>query len=365
MIKAADPIPMPAWGANPENRLQARTLATLGKWGLGALGVGAALRGVQAIPGMIEGTHGDPPKVPLREQVLEVPVRRLKRPEEEKRALGPLGSLAKAAAGGPPMGTGERLAGTVLDKLKLFPEPGKAFASTDPRSWIMNPAGRDLMHHPWALPATFGLVGGGFMAGNALADHALDASQANETDSELEHAKRRFEATLKAAEAPAGEKAASSDPYAAIDRLYDRWEKAATLQDTVAPYTGFMLGAGGVGAVAGAMLAYHHARERSEDKVMNSALKRRRSELFAQAPPTLLAEPVPADDTPGPPGMKIRPIKAGALAGDAGGLLAKYRSQAAAKQQAFRETMGLADPKKPDPKPAAPAPPQLPSVIRK
>lgn len=364
--------------ARPENRSMAEVLKNLGVVGAGMFGVGAGVRGLQGLGDLVEGTTGDPPKVPLRRQFIDVPIAR-RRPREEE---GPLRALAKQALEGP-AGAGTTIAGRVLDAFGAFNKNmGPATKA------VVNPMAREWHQHPWAVPAGLALAGGGLLAGHALADRAIGGAQANEDDSELAEAKRRYEHALGGklagaalrcpgcgheAEAEEGEscpscrlaKMAAHDPYAGLDRAWDVLEKQASqfLDDLSGPLGAAGTAMGATGLISG-LMAYKYVRDRDPAKAVDRALKERRERIFADGPPALVAVPREAGEEPAGVDLgsirrridSFRAPKAAGLppAAVAGRTLAQLGTQAEQTRLRARAALGI---KEETAKPAAPAEP--------
>lgn len=147
-----------------------------------------------------------------------------------------------------------------------------------------------------------GLAGAGL--GWKGADMLLDSRRKAEREKELEEARSQFhDAMLSQYDAPlsVGSSSARLEKAAAdkelgreLDQLFSMFEKTATWADM----GGKALGAYGTYASLAALLggtwAYDKAKRRSRRSVLESALKKRQREQFAQSPTEIYAVPEPA-----------------------------------------------------------------------
>jgi hypothetical protein len=336
----------------PANALQADDVRKILGAALFAGAVGAGGRTLQGLHHFLRRNLAPPPKIPLRQSVIPVPV-----------------AVDKEAAARPLHAVGLRLA-AALEKSAL--EPPARFGS-EPGRWtaehvahlagLMRPQGanwgsaRNFMtgwgaanmgDKPWVIPAAAAAVGGGLYGGYKLTDWLLDKTRRREQDSELEAAKRRYEAALMGRFDK--EAAAGSDP---LDELAAScMEKDAAL-GTLAGLA--LLGMGTIGLGSG-LASYNWARSRSRTKALEEAIRRRQEALFAQSPRPIMAVPIP----------RPRPAreKAGSAAQAADQVLARLRQQRAQQWASWQQTIrgDAGKPEKAPARPAQPVPPRLPSL---
>lgn len=147
------------------------------------------------------------------------------------------------------------------------------------------------------------------MAGAGLgwkgADMLLDARRKAERQKELEKARAEFhdvllsqydqpfaqgsgQALLKSAEAEAGAEIGRE-----LRSLFDQFEKCATLADIGGKALGMYGTYASLAALMGGTWAYDKAKKRSRRAVLESALKKRQQQQFAQAPTEIYAVPEP------------------------------------------------------------------------
>lgn len=353
LIKRADPASEYAAGLQakmqmPGNQNTVRLARGVGALSLGAFGIMAALRGAHGLADVYRGSHSPPPRLPMRRNVVTVDV-----PSREKDAGGPCVDAARAfarikrAAGPADVG----LVPKVVDFFGGLKAPGgQNWGVGNDTLW--NYAGRGIADKPALFAANaLGVIGGGY-AGYKLTDMALDKSKDVEQDSELDAAKKRYEAALMP-------KSAADDR---LGRVYDLlMEKGANMLGPLnLPAGAYMLAAtlmAGGGAVAG----YNWQQDHDGNKQVQDAMRLRRERLFAGGPPPLYAVPREV----GGRKRHALPAPKTANAGQAAdGMIGRFERQ---KQELAARTaamFGMGRDAKPagSAKPAAPAPPQLPSV---
>ncbi len=351
----------------PGNVFRADTAKQIGMLGLGSAGLFAALRGVRGLADTWHNTHGAPPMLPTRRQFISVPVPRQKDPQQ-KRASGPFAAAAAAMlavkhADGP-MDAGTTLAGRALDAVGGLKAPDGANWGALKDTW-WNHGARSVTQMPWATwAAPLAIAGGGYL-GHKAVDTALGAAKNRETDSELAEARKGYERALmpKHADAP-------PDP---LDVAYDRMKAANALGPLNGALGGYALAATLLAGGAG-VSAYNWHKSHSEGKTMDEALRQRRERMFAQGPAPIVAMPQEYDDPelspPTPARFSVADLrgklqhalpKAANVAQAADGALQRFEQN---KQRLAQQTAAMlgALPDDKSAKPAAPAPPQLPSV---
>ncbi len=354
-------MPLPA-----SDQYRVDTLKNIGKLSLGAMGIAGAVRGLRGIVDTYRGAHDEPPKVPLRQQFLSIPVPR------QKEANGPYGLAAASIASvkeaaGPLQQAAEvpGLAQKALDFVGGLKRDGKNWGPL--KETVFNSQAQSPVEMPWALPAlATGVLGAGYLGYKGV-DSALGASKKNETESELNEAKSRYERALMP-------KAASTE-YPALERLCDLIEKQANSLGWLNAPLGAYATAAGALAVGSGVGTYNWAKAHSEDKAVASALKKRREQMFAGGPTPIFAVPEEVDPEASPRlGMadlaaRLREArslpKAASMAQAADTAMAKFDQQekavAARTAAIFGGEKAAPKPVKPGP----PAPPQLPSVVNR
>ncbi len=363
------------------NLYQARAGVNLAKlFGLGLAG-GATIAGVSGLKDLWTGTQSPPPKLPLRQQFITVPVR-----SREKEA-GPLTKAAHAflmlkQANPPAITPGEYAAGSVLEP--FLPKPGEDPGWSDT---FMNFDADSLSKIPWwVMGAPLALAGGAYL-GHKATSSVLGKSKDNETNSELNQAKKRYEQAL----IPKTANEKQGAVVTMLDALYDKLEKQASDPLTAGysaadeilksannyGYGNTALGAAGLAslliAAGSGVGAYNWSRGGDEDNSIDEALRQRREKLYAAGPPPIVAIPVPADKMQK---KKIFP-RAGLLglrdqfqSKDAGAestpavasaMLGKFEAQ---QNELAKKTAIMLGAKEPQQEKALPpAAPQLPSVL--
>jgi hypothetical protein len=350
---------------DPYNVLRAETLRNLGVTARGAAGVGAAVRGAGGLLDLIRGTVGPAPKLPVRQQVVTVPIPRR---DEERHKYGAFQAIAAAAAkqAEAPLSPGTSLAGRALDAAGGLKAPGESPGLLRDAFW--NFSARTPGAMGWALPAGVAMIGGGLYAGHKLTDMALNYAKGREDDSELDAARRRYEAALRGGAKTA---AAEANPYPGLDRAFDALEKSASWQDLISQATGtYALTAGTLAALAGAG-AYNYTRSHAEDKAVNEALQRRREQLFAAGPPPIVAVPEEIEEER-PRGLAAlrHHLGRGALpkvanlAASTNAVMARLQARTQAIRQQTLQALGVQPEPPPDRKPAEVVPPRPPSVMQ-
>lgn len=341
----------------PSNAMQAETMRKILHAALFAGAVGAGGRTAQGLGNFLGRNLGGPPKTPLRQSTIPIPVpvdpdRKPAPPRRPKfAALDPPASFAEK-----PLGWAAQHMANAVGTMKA---PGEAMSSAG--KLLTGWGAKSPKDMPWAYPAGAAAVGAGLYGGYKLTDWLLDKARRNEVDSELEQARREYQEAMMG---QYGQKAASPDP---VDELYDVAEKRAFLGGVVGPAVGLgLLGMGTVGLGSG-VAAYNWGRKQSKSKALEEAIRRRQEALFAQAPRPIMALPVP-HDAGGPAAMPGEEdeeefAKAGQLAQAADQVLQRFQQQ---KQQAAQtwQVMLNGPPKGGDkqPKPQEPQAPQLPTL---
>jgi hypothetical protein len=349
---------------DPYNVLRAETLRNLGVTALGAAGIGAAVRGAGGLMDLIRGTTGAAPKLPVRHQVVTVPIPRR---DEERRKYGAFQAIAAAAKRAEaPLAPDLSLPGRALDIVNGLKAPGESPGLLRDAFW--NFSARTPGAMGWAIPTGVAMVGGGLYAGHKLTDMALNYAKGREDDSELDAARRRYEAALRGGAKTA---AAEVNPYPGLDRAFDALEKSASWHDLLSQATGtYALTAGTLAALAGAG-AYNYTRSHAEDKAVNEALQRRREQLFAAGPPPIVAVPEEIEEER-PHGMAAlrhhlglgAPRKVANLAVSTNAVMARLQARTQAIRQQTLQALGVQPEPPPDRKPAEVAPPRPPSVTQ-
>lgn len=250
--KAQDPIEVIDRLAT-EN-LKQETMGDIGKTALMTLGLGSAARGGYGLLNLLR-RNISPPRVRPKVKPLPLPY-----PEEgeEEEKVAEEGGVAT-----PPGG----------------------------ESWFDSPVTKKEGLW-WRKPGM--LLGGlaGAYGGWKLVDHIMDQRRQAEVEDEVSGAKSRFrDAMLSNYSSPI--KQAADDEPNALDRLFDQFEKQATMGDTI----GSTLGNYGMYAVPASLLAgysaYNMARKRRRANVLKKALQRRERRRQQQSPAPIFATPVP------------------------------------------------------------------------
>lgn len=346
----------------PSNVFQAEAMRKILGAALFAGSVGVGARTLQGLGDFASRNFGDPPKVPLRQSTIPIPVPvNLNPPPPRRRAV-------KRADAAPPLPPPAEFGKQPLTwaAQHLTNALGTMRAPGD-NPGLLNRAvsgfgARSPGDMPWAYPVGAAAIGAGLYGGYKLTDWLLDKTRRREVDSELEAAKRDYQAAMMGQYQEEGQKAAGADP---IDELYEEsTEKRAIL----GPAIGLgLLGMGTVGLASG-MGAYNWARSRSKTKALEEAIRRRQEALFAQAPRPIMAVPVPHQVgepmmMPGEEEDEGGLPKAAALATAADSVLARFQQQ---KQQAAQQwQMMINGPPKggeKQQKPQEPQAPQLPTL---
>jgi hypothetical protein len=192
-----------------------------------------------------------------------------------------------------------------------------------------------------------------------MTDWLLDKTKKKEQEDELAKARADYEQALMG---QYGTKAAGVDPLDALATAYV--EKKAGV---VGPALGLaMLGLGTVGLGAG-VGAYNWTNDRSRNKALAEAIRRRQEALFAQAPSPIMAVPVPRPRG----GLAVMPgeeeeqdrRKAAHVAQAADQALQRLKQQKALAWQQWQQTIsGEAGKPKEEAKQDGPVQPQLPTL---
>jgi hypothetical protein len=296
----------------PENQLQVgafndvlRTLALAG-------GAGIAARGLQGI-GDLLGGPGEPPRPPIPQRLVPVPVPRKKDPEEAgvKLANNPLQPVLDAGArslqslrSSAPIGSwiGEN----VLNAVGGINPAGENRSGLN--DLVFNQSATDPSHIPWYTPATIAAGVGGLAGGYKLTDYLLDGSRHNEQESELEHSKKRYQDALLGRTKSAAEGGGADDP---LDRLCNALEKRG-LWNPLGTALGTLGGIGLLSAIGSGALAYDYTRKGTAEAAIGEALKERERQIYKQAPTSLLAVPHEVDPDAEEPGLGDR-VASGAM----------------------------------------------------
>jgi hypothetical protein len=331
----------------PANALQADDIRKILGAALFAGAVGAGGRTIQGLHHFLRRNLAPPPKVPLRQSVIPVPV-----------------AVDKEAAARPLRAVGLKLAAALEPPARFGSEPGRWTAEHIAHlTGLMRPQGADwgparnfvtgwnatsMGDKPWVIPAAAAAVGGGLSGGYKLTDWLLDKTRRREQDSELAEAKRRYEAALMGRFDK--EAAAGADP---LDELAASCAEKDAALGTLAGLA--LLGMGTIGLGSG-LASYNWARSRSRTKTLEEAIRRRQEALFAQSPRPIMAVPVPR---PRPEGEK-----AGSVAQAADQVLARLRQQRAQQWASWQQTIrgDAGKPEKATARPDQPVPPRLPSL---
>lgn len=332
--------------AMPGNRFHAESAKQLLGLILGAAGVGAAARGAQGLGDLMSESSTPEPKLPLRRQVVTIPVPErkkgpyLKLAEQmlaiEKKADGP--APAPTTLTPPPDGL-TRTMGKVLNYFGGLKAPDETNWGVKPEA-LWNYSAQNLAEIPAMMWAGIPAIAGAGYLGYKGVDKLLQPAKRMETDSDLERAKREYEAAL------AG-KQASTQP---LDRLAEKRALHPLIAQILSGYGLAALGAGGLGAMAG----YNWQRGTAPDKTLEDALRQRRERMFASGPPPIIAIPVPAEQ---------HQHKAANTAVAADTVLKNFEQKRVQQAQQTAQMLGLNQDKKPAAAPAKPVPPQLPSVV--
>jgi hypothetical protein len=361
---AIAPAPMDASRA-----FRADALRTMARIGLGTLAVGGAVRGAQGLFDTASRATAPRPKLPARRQVVEVPV-----PGEEDDGpatlAGPWKTAALWFAAEKRAETGAAAAPVAARGLatnQALAPYDKALGSLGANNphmgagwkWFwhgnVDPQAPSFADLPWGIPGLAAAAVGGGLAGHALAGVPLEAARKKEEEDELAEAKRRYETALAPGGGSALAKLAAAAPhagdpraagYALADRLLAAQKRAGLAERAGGLW---MLTAGTAAALAG-VGAYNWRRSNSPDKALEEALRRRREQLHAAAPPPLVAVPVPA--------------KAAGLAQAGRGALARYDAQRQRLAQQAAAALGMGEKGGPPKDQGSKAvPPPLPTVV--
>jgi hypothetical protein len=147
----------------------------------------------------------------------------------------------------------------------------------------------------WRKPGM--LLGGlaGAYGGWKLVDHIMDQRRQSEVEDEVSGAKQNFRGAMMSNFAsPIKQASDNSDNLGSdLDRVFDAFEKQATIGDTI----GSTVGNYGMYAVPASLLAgysaYNMARKRRRSNVLKKALQRRERRRQQQSPAPIFATPVP------------------------------------------------------------------------
>jgi hypothetical protein len=156
---------------------------------------------------------------------------------------------------------------------------------------------------PWYGPAMMAAGIGGLGLGWKGVDHVLNKKRQRDREKELDLARQEFHDALLSqydkplAGAPPMPKQAADAGMAkvgaALDALYDQFEKAASASDIAGQALGgYGIYAGLTGLMTGA-LVYDKARKRQRRAIIEKAIQRRDRRNFNVAPPEITAVPEP------------------------------------------------------------------------
>jgi hypothetical protein len=346
-----DPTFNPGTASGANDILQAEAMRRVLQLALfsGTAGVGA--RALQGIGDFVGRAAGRDPKPAARPLALPIPVP-VTLPRRRK--------SAQAADEPGPLG---RLARYITTQVPWMHQPGTL-------SGWQNP---NMADKSWVYPAGAAAAAGGLYGGYKLTDFILDRTKKREQESELERARRDYQEALMGQYPP---KAASAGD--ALDALYEasREKRAnlvtrtlAGLPETVAgelpPWlVGTALTGMGTLAVGSGLASYNWARDHSQTKALEEAIRRRQEQLAAQSPPSLMAVPVPHPRGRHPelPDEDDELAKEGSLATAADGVLQRLQSRRQQAMQQWRELINGPDKSREQAKPQPPQAPQLPSL---
>jgi hypothetical protein len=342
----------------PNNVLQAEAMRQILRAGLFAGATGIGIRTAQGIKDYLGRNLGAPPRVPLRQSLLSVPVP-VGPPPAPRRPRIKRGDAAPPAGGAAPVSFSEHpltwAAQHATGALGLLRGRGQGqdTAVGDAFSGWSSPSPLD---KPWVYPVGAAAIGGGLYGGYKLTDWLLDKARRRESEGELARARREYEEAMLG---QYGQKTAGVDP---VDALF---EKSAGV---IGPALGLgLLGMGTVGLASG-LGSYHWARSRSKTKALEEAIKRRQEALFGQAPRPIMAVPVAHSlgqaPMPGeePEEDEIALGKVASIAQAADRVLQRFQAQRQRAQQHWQ--MLINGPPKDSGKAETqePQPPQLPSL---
>jgi hypothetical protein len=275
MSVGSDPLLDPR--VQPFNQAQVDALRNIAGLGVGALAVGAGARGLAGLGGFLDRNLGGPPRTPLRQSFVRIPVPVEVRTRAERDAM-------RAAAGEDKEAGLAKLAHdawtTAADTLGLLRRPGQA---ANPLQDLVGGWGQSHWSQmPWTVPTGAAALGGGLYGGWKLTDYLLDKTRTVEQEGELEEARKDYEAAL------AGRRklAAACDP---LEALADLHEKRGWLNPLLG--TG-LLGAGAI-ALGSGIGSYRWVRSMAEDKAVEEAVRRRQAQIAEQSPSPIIAIPTP------------------------------------------------------------------------
>jgi hypothetical protein len=266
----------------PSNQAQLDQLKNILTMGGTALAGGAALRGLSGLGQFLGRSLGGAPATPQRQSFVRIPVPVRVRSKAERDAMlqAAQADIAKEAGF-------EKLAQGAFDwaakhlgnAAGLFLKPGEQ------PGWLKNTItgwGQQATP-PWAVPAGLAAGLGGLYGGWKLTDYLLDKTRTAEQESEVDAARKEYEAAL------AGRrKIASADPDP-LDALADRFEKQGLWNELL----GGGLALGGLAALGSGLGTYRWMRSLSEDKAIEEAVKRRQAQIAEQSPSPIMAVPTP------------------------------------------------------------------------
>jgi hypothetical protein len=247
-----------------------------------ALGAGA--RGVVGLGNFLNRNLVGPPRTPMRQSFVRIPVPVDVEDDEDGRRQ------RKAAAASPPLPSppspqpqSDALGGLAryfTENLGLLRSPGEAVGSL--RNNLSGWGEEQWSKMPWAYPVGAAALGGGLYGGWKLTDYLLDKTRTREQESELDEARRNYEQAL-------ASRYKTADTATPLDKLAAYAEKQGLWNEAL----GVGLLGGGLLAGTSALATYNWTRNRSRARAIEEAVKRRQAQLTEQAPTPVMAIPVP------------------------------------------------------------------------
>ena len=227
--------------------------------GLIGLGAGAGARGLQGLWNVGRRNLAQPSPGFRGPLTITVPEK-----EEEKIASG-VGDWVGEWA--------DNTAGATADTVKQFFGGGLASG---------------VKGHPFTIPASLGVTGGGLYGGWKLMDWLLDKRRKSDLTAEVDKAKQDYETALLSQYKTAG---SLNDE---LDQLFDACEKrGGPVADILGGLTGAALaGMGGIGLLSG-LATYNITDKRSKTKLLARARQQQLQRLRAKRPAVIYAQPTP------------------------------------------------------------------------
>lgn len=260
----------------PESTNREALMRLLG-FGLGTAGIGAAARGIAAIPDMLDPAgSGALPAGGLRPTVMRVAVPRLINGDDTTRKRR--SSL-----------------------LKFSEEKGWG-------NWLAGNTHTNYLDKPWFMPAMLAAGSGGLYGGWKLTDKLLDQRRKAESDEALDTAKKHYRKALLeqySSDTPGIKTGEAADSLAVdLDKLYTLTKQSGFLNDAAGRGTGAYLTLAGLLAGGAGLGTYNYAKARSPEERLAKAIKQREKLRWATRPPEIYAVSSPTNVRVSPFGAK-------------------------------------------------------------